>query len=122
MRAFRLVEPGKTALSEAPRPKVGPNDVLVRVAATSVCHSDLHIIEAPAEVGYPVPMTLGHEIAGWIEEAGSAVDNFKAGEASFRPRSCIGRRCTRGRYQHRSNCHASSKETPSNLKEKRSRS
>jgi propanol-preferring alcohol dehydrogenase len=55
--------------------------VLVKVGAAGVCHSDLHIIDAPADSGFPSPLTLGHENAGWIEALGPGVTAWKTGEA-----------------------------------------
>ena len=45
------------------------------------CHSDLHIIDAQDALGMPIPLTLGHEIAGWIEACGPGVNGFERGEA-----------------------------------------
>lgn len=81
MRAFRLTEPHKTQLTTTPQPEPEPGEVLVKVGAAGVCHSDLHIIEAPAEAGFPLPFTLGHENAGWIEALGSGVSGWEKGEA-----------------------------------------
>jgi propanol-preferring alcohol dehydrogenase len=55
--------------------------VLVRVGAAGVCHSDLHIIDAPDALGMPIPLTLGHENAGWVEVLGGGVTGFERGEA-----------------------------------------
>jgi S-(hydroxymethyl)glutathione dehydrogenase/alcohol dehydrogenase len=55
-----------------------PNDVLVRVAAAGLCHTDLEVIEG--QLVYPMPIVLGHETAGTIEEVGSAVDPGRRGE------------------------------------------
>ena len=51
--------------------KPGPHEVLIRTAAAGVCHSDLHFIEG----SYPaqVPVVLGHESAGIVEQVGSEV-------------------------------------------------
>jgi propanol-preferring alcohol dehydrogenase len=80
MKAFRLVAPGKTDLVEIPRPEPGDDEALIRVQAAGVCHSDLHIIHSPAEAGFPLPMTLGHEIAGAVEIVGSGIKNFQIGQ------------------------------------------
>jgi propanol-preferring alcohol dehydrogenase len=55
--------------------------VLVRVGAAGVCHSDLHIIDAPDALGMALPLTLGHENAGWIEALGAGVAGCERGEA-----------------------------------------
>jgi alcohol dehydrogenase, propanol-preferring len=80
MRAFRLIAPHKTEVTTAPQPEPGPGEVLVRVGAAGVCHSDLHIIEAPAEAGFPIPFTLGHENAGWVEALGTGVTGWTVGD------------------------------------------
>src|SRR5471030_1395405 len=51
--------------------KPGPHEVLIRTVAAGVCHSDLHFIEG----SYPaqMPVVLGHESAGIVEQVGSAV-------------------------------------------------
>lgn len=81
MHAFRLIAPHTTELVTVPQPEAGPGEVLVRVGAAGVCHSDLHIIDAPDALGMPIPLTLGHENAGWIETIGSGVTGFERGEA-----------------------------------------
>lgn len=82
MRAFRLVAPHRTELSDnAKQPEPRPGEVLVKVGAAGVCHSDLHIIEAPEGSPYPIPLTLGHENAGWIEALGPGVTGWEIGEA-----------------------------------------
>lgn len=81
MRAFRLVAPHRTELSNnTQQPEPGPGEVLVKIGAAGVCHSDLHIIEAPAGSPYPLPLTLGHENAGWIETLGPGVQGWEKGE------------------------------------------
>lgn len=81
MHAFRLVAPHTTDLRRIAQPEAGPGEVLVRVGAAGACHSDLHIIDAPDALGMPMPLTLGHENAGWVEALGSGVTGFERGEA-----------------------------------------
>jgi alcohol dehydrogenase, propanol-preferring len=78
MLAFRLTAAGATALQDVPVPEPGPGEVLVRVGAAGACHSDLHMIDAPAP--QHVPLTLGHEIAGWVEALGPGVTGFAVHE------------------------------------------
>lgn len=80
MKAFRIVAPHQTELVDVPQPEPGPGEVLVKVGAAGICHSDLHILEAP-EGAFPLPMTLGHENAGWIEALGPGVTGWERGEA-----------------------------------------
>ena len=82
MRAFQLVEwqrPGE--LRDVPVPEPGPGQVLVKVGGAGVCHSDLHLMEIPADEGaFRLPFTLGHENAGWVHELGPGVTGFTAGD------------------------------------------
>jgi alcohol dehydrogenase, propanol-preferring len=80
MQAFRLTAPHTTRLTTATQPEPRPGEVLVKVGAAGVCHSDLHIIEAPEGSPFPIPLTLGHENAGWIEAVGSGVTGWDLGE------------------------------------------
>ena len=80
MKAIRLIQPGRALeLQEVPVPAVGPCDVLVRVKAAGICHSDAHY-RAGKSVVRPLPLTLGHEVAGVVERAGGEVTNLKAGD------------------------------------------
>lgn len=69
-------------LEDVPMPKVGVNDVLIRVDRTGICGTDVHIYEwdAWAQRTIPVPMVVGHEFVGEIVEVGSNVSDFHAGE------------------------------------------
>ncbi len=89
--------------------KPGPREVLVRTAASGVCHSDLHVIEDALPV--PPPVVLGHEPAGVVEQVGSEVVGFDQGDhvigclsafcgnceycISGRPNLCGGEACNR---------------------------
>ena len=70
-RGVVLSEPGAVALEEIAVDAPGPGEVLVRIEATGVCHSDLHVIE---ENGWhhPFPVLLGHEGAGTVVAVGEA--------------------------------------------------
>ena len=57
----------------------GPGEVLVRVAAAGVCHTDLHLADGHLGAGRH-PMVLGHEGAGVVEEAGEGVTHVAAGD------------------------------------------
>ncbi len=66
----------------------GPGEVLVRVRAAGLCHSDLSVIDGNRP--RPLPMVLGHEVAGVVEGLGAGVDDLQRGDhvvASFVP-SC----------------------------------
>jgi Zn-dependent alcohol dehydrogenase len=57
----------------------GPGEVLVRIEATGVCHSDLHVIEEDGW-GHAYPILLGHEGAGTIEAVGEGVERLASGD------------------------------------------
>jgi propanol-preferring alcohol dehydrogenase len=54
----------------------------VKIGAAGACHSDLHLVHAPAEAleAFPVPFTLGHENAGWVKATGPGVHGWEPGE------------------------------------------
>src|SRR5215207_8237285 len=80
MKAIRMIEPGKPVeLQKIPIPAAGEEDVLVRVRATGICHSDAHYRAGRSSMG-TLPITLGHEVAGEVEWIGSNVKNVKPGE------------------------------------------
>src|SRR5947199_8300748 len=80
MKAVRLIEPGRRLeLQEIPVPTPGIKDVLVRVKAAGICHSDAHYRAGRSRV-HPLPLTLGHEVAGEVEAIGSAVTHFHRGD------------------------------------------
>ena len=80
MKAIRMVEPGKPLeLQQIPIPAAGEDDVLVRVRATGICHSDAHYRAGRSRMGM-LPITLGHEVAGEVEWVGTNVTSVKAGE------------------------------------------
>ena len=63
-------------------PRVGHNDVLIRMKKTAICGTDIHIYnwDAWAQKTIPVPMQVGHEYCGEIVEVGSEVVGFVAGD------------------------------------------
>jgi len=80
MRAVRLMQVGKPLEeSEIPVPGIGPDEVLIRVAAAGICHSDVHYRAGISEFDR-LPLTLGHEVAGTIEKIGKAVTNLAPGD------------------------------------------
>ncbi len=80
MKAVRLVETREPLeMQEIPVPEVDPQDVLVRVKAAGICHSDAHYRAGVSRVD-PLPMTLGHEVAGIVEKVGSDVTGFDKGD------------------------------------------
>ncbi len=82
MQAFQFVELQKPAeLREVPVPEPAPGQVLIKIGGAGACHSDLHILETPANTpGMPLPFTLGHENAGWVEKLGPGANGFAVGD------------------------------------------
>lgn len=56
----------------------GPGEVKVKLAATAICHSDIHIIKG--ELPFPTPVVAGHESSGYVEEIGEGVTDVKVGD------------------------------------------
>lgn len=80
MKAVRLVKVGQPLeMHDIPVPEVGPQDVLVKVKAAGICHSDAHYRAGVSPVR-PLPMTLGHEVAGVVEQVGESVAGLQAGD------------------------------------------
>lgn len=63
--------PGAMRIEEIPVPRPLEGEVLVKIRACGVCHTDLHVIKA--EVAFPTPAVLGHEISGTVVELGAGV-------------------------------------------------
>jgi len=102
-RPYASTRPLRVAELELGEP--GPTEVLVRIEAAGVCHSDLSVVDGHRV--RPVPMLLGHEAAGLVEAVGSGVDDLEVGRRvvmAFLPRceDCAGCRtdgrlpCERG--------------------------
>jgi len=92
-----------------------PTDVLVRIRAAGLCHTDHEVIEG--SLRYPMPIVLGHEAAGIVERVGSAARGVKVGDhvvlswnphcgiaftATATPRSCASNISGRDRRRCRS--------------------
>ncbi len=75
-----VTAPGRIEMRDVLLPEMGPKDVKIRVKATSICGSDLHIFKGlhPAA---PLPVPVGHEIAGEVVETGHKVGELAIGDA-----------------------------------------
>ena len=84
MKAYRMTA-WKTApeYQEVPQPEPGPGQVLVKVGAAGICHSDVHVIHEFDEGVFnaSLPFTLGHENAGLGRGLGPGASGFEVGEA-----------------------------------------
>ncbi len=72
-------------LEEVARPSPGEGEVLVRVAACGVCHTDLHYVDHGVKTFMAPPLILGHEAAGTIEELGVNARGRTLGERVLLP-------------------------------------
>jgi len=72
MQALRLVDwDEEPELIRVPVPEPGPGELLLRVDAAGLCHSDLHVIDSSGSLPYTLPFTLGHEVAGTVVAVGA---------------------------------------------------
>ncbi|KQM16472.1 alcohol dehydrogenase [Plantibacter sp. Leaf171] len=87
MKALRYTKIGSAPeVVEIEKPTPGPGEILLKVTAAGVCHSDDYVMSLPEQdyldQQYPLPLTLGHEGAGVIEEFGPGVEtSLQLGEA-----------------------------------------
>ena len=99
MKAAILSEVGgHLSLEEIPKPQPKAGEVLIKVAACGVCHTDLHVIKG--EVKFPLPCVLGHEISGVVETVPADVNAVQPGDGvvcSFIMPCGICHYCVRGR-------------------------
>src|SRR5437868_13668057 len=80
MKAVQLVRLGKPLEdAEVSLPDIGASEVLVRVAACGICHSDAHY-RAGISAIESLPVVLGHEVAGTIEAVGESVHHVAPGD------------------------------------------
>lgn len=98
-RAAVLTAPRRFELATRTMPVAGPGQVVVRVAATAVCHTDLEIYTG-RHPGVRYPVVMGHETTGVVEAAGAGVTRVRPGaRVLVNPIIACGRcdSCTRGR-------------------------
>ena len=79
MKAAVIHGPGKVTCDNVDDPAIkDPRDIILKVTATAICGSDLHIYSGG--IPQPRPMVLGHEFMGVVEETGKAVKNLNKGD------------------------------------------
>jgi L-iditol 2-dehydrogenase len=105
MSALVVLEPGRVEIREVPVPRPGPNEVLARVRAVSICGTDAHLIRGDYPGFWPpgFPFIPGHEWAGEIASLGPGAERFgwKVGDrvAGTSHDACgVCRECVEGRY------------------------
>ncbi|MEV6697483.1 NAD(P)-dependent alcohol dehydrogenase [Streptomyces sp. NPDC051453] len=105
MKAFQYHTHGEPpALRTVPDPEPGPGQVLLRVDAAGVCHSDEVIMHQPADrLWFPLPLTLGHEAVGTVAALGEGASGVSVGQqvAVYGARGCgTCRSCALGRENY----------------------
>ncbi len=87
MRAFVVAHYGKDGIhaAEVPEPKVGSDDVLVRVSAASINPLDKMVRNGEFKqlLKYKPPFVIGHDVAGVVTQVGPGVRNFKVGDEVY---------------------------------------
>jgi len=78
MRAFAMLDIGKTGFVRKPIPTPGPTDAVVKTTHALICTSDSHTVRGA--IGPRENLTLGHEAVGIVHAVGSEVRRFKAGD------------------------------------------
>lgn len=76
-----LAEP--LSVEELPTPEIAAGEVLIKVAACGVCHSDLHLVRGEWDLLKPItkiPLIPGHEVAGTVAAVGQGVEGFSIGD------------------------------------------
>lgn len=95
-----VATPGKVEFQERTLPEFGDQSVLVKVKAASICGSDLHIFKGK-HPGAPLPVAIGHELAGEVLKVGRKVSRVKEGDrVAIEPVVMCGECdfCRRGQY------------------------
>ena len=82
-RIHRFGAPDVVVVEEVPRPAPAAGELLIRVAASGVGPWDALIREGKSKVSPPPPLTLGSDLSGVVEEAGSSVSEFKKGDEIY---------------------------------------
>jgi S-(hydroxymethyl)mycothiol dehydrogenase len=77
-RGVVLTEVGRFGVEELELAEPGPGEARVRIEATGVCHSDLHVVRTA--FGHRLPVLLGHEGAGVVESVGAGVEHVRPGD------------------------------------------
>ncbi|MBI61708.1 MAG: galactitol-1-phosphate 5-dehydrogenase [Verrucomicrobiales bacterium] len=79
MKALLLEEYKKLTVTDMPKPKFGPNEVLVQIKACGICGSDIHGFDGSSGRRVP-PLIMGHEASGIVAKTGSEISKVKEGD------------------------------------------
>lgn len=94
MRAAVYHGPGRPlTVEDWPTPEPGPGEVLVRVAACGVCHTDLHYLDHGTPTFKPPPLVLGHEVSGTVAGLGPGADGVRERDRVLLPAVLTCGRC-----------------------------
>ncbi len=75
----QFIENNPLKLEEVPNPKIEEKEILIKINACGICHTDLHIVEGELPP-VKLPIIPGHQIVGVVEETGKRVSHFKEGD------------------------------------------
>ena len=78
--AIQRTPKGPLKIEEVPIPEPGHGEILIKVVACGVCHSDLHAIDGDWDPGPALPLIPGHEVAGTVAALGAGVTDLKVGD------------------------------------------
>lgn len=103
MKAYRMLDWGRALLCDVPVPQPKAGEVRLRVGGNGLCMSDIHALDRwgaspPTHLDIALPMTMGHEIAGWIDALGPGVSGWAQGQSCVVTAGGCGhcRRCAEG--------------------------
>lgn len=80
MRAVVLNKPNDFISTEIEKPKIGDNDILLKMQRAAICGTDMRILNGTKTKGVRYPSVIGHEFSGIIEEVGRNVEGYKVGD------------------------------------------
>lgn len=102
MKALYIEKENTVYLKEVPKPEPQPDELLIKVAASGFCGSDIHILKGGHVQKYPV--IPGHEFAGVVEAVGSRVINFKVGDRVAADPNIFCENCDACKSNHQIHC------------------
>ena len=80
MKSFQITGKNSFELKDVPTPSISDDEVLVKMRASGICHSDYLLVSGEYVLPFDYPVTPGHEWSGEIVDVGSQVKGFQAGD------------------------------------------